>query len=173
MRKPWWQKRADVHTVWSHLSIFLALVFLGRAKLGIVPRVCNTFQIFFRTTEKQHDENVTRVFCCSLFLAAIKNKKSVEFGNAGGRQWRSNLGNVSCLSRTRTDLTDVESFLSALTRGGFFQGQVVSSPDSCLRAVASWQLPAALLWLVVSSHCLKKWISLSTGTFLPRLTPFP
>ena len=69
-------KRADVRRVWSHLSIFLALVFLGRVELGIVPRVCNTFQIFFWTAEKQHDENVTRVFCCSPFLAAVIKKQN-------------------------------------------------------------------------------------------------
>lgn len=65
-------------------------------------------------------------------------------------------GNVSCLGRTRTDLTDVKSFLSSLTQGDFFQGQVVFSSDSCLRAVASWQLPAALLQLAASSFCLEK-----------------
>lgn len=158
--------------VWSHLSIFLALAFLGRGNLGVLPRVCNTFQIFFRTTEKQHDKNVTECFVAVCSLLLLK-KKGVEFGNARGRQWRSNLGNVTCLSGTKADLTDVKSFLWALTWDVFFQGQVVSSSASCLHAVPSWQLPAALLWLAVSSHCLKKWFTLTTGTFLPRWTLFP
>lgn len=77
-------KRADVHMVCSHLSIFLALALLGRRNLDILPRVCNTFQIFFRTTEKQHDENVTQCFvalCCLLLLK--KNALNLEMPEEG------------------------------------------------------------------------------------------
>lgn len=166
-------KRADVHMVWSHLSIFLALAFLGRGNVGILPRMCNTFQIFFWTAEKQHDENVTQCFVALCSLLLVK-KKSVEFWKCQRKAMKMQPRKCHLPKWDQGRFDRREKFsLSPNLWSFFYQGQVVSSSASCLHAVPSWQLPAALLSLAVSRHCLKNCFTLITATFLPRWNLFP